>query len=439
MVAGIVAGTIFVAPALAAHSSPAYSGAGPACTLYASPSGRSAASGTSPMRPTSLTRAHDKSVPGSVICLLKGTYSRSSTFGVTRSGEEGNPIVYRSYGGRALLRRRATGSSDSVITVGSYAHHLEFRRLTLGGANVASSGVKCSEYAHHVVVQNSTIRNTGAAGVNTKRCDYVRVVRNMIHHTGYNPNKGWSSGISLNSDVWSDRSAGFHSFVIGNTISGASDESSYHTEGHGIIMDRGADAPPVLIANNVVYENGADCINVYHRQHIWVVNNTCYKNALDGRVSGSIEINASGADTFDIHFINNIARAWRGKPPYQLHDGAGAVYSHNIEYGGTTSRVPSSVLSDPSQLRRVNPLFRKPPFVHATRNHQHKTALAPWNLGTALLLKPLSPAIDAGIDPGTAPGLTAELRAGIERYLARDRRGNRRPLGSGWDVGAYEQ
>jgi hypothetical protein len=440
LITGLVASTVLVSSAVsAARAFLPTARAGPACTLYASPTGRSRASGSSPTRPTSLRGAHHRSVPGSVVCLRAGRYRLSSSFTVTRSGKKGKPIVYRSYGGRARLIRRASGSSRSVITVDSHTHHVAFHRLTMVGANVAASGVKCNEYAHHLVVRDSRIRNTGAAGVNTKRCDYVTLVHNMIHHTGYNPDAGWSSAISLNSDRWSDSRAGFHSFVVGNTISGASDESSYHSEGHGIIMDLGTDAPPVLIANNVVYENGANCIKVYHRQHVWVVNNTCYKNALDGRLPGSIELNASGDDTSGIHFINNIAYAWTDTPPYQLHNGASAVYAHNIEYGGTTSNLPNSVLADPNQLRRAKPRFRNPPYVHPTRRQQHKTALAPWNLGTALVPSSLSPAINTGIDPRTAAGLTAELRAGIKRYLARDRRGTPRPRGGRWDVGAYER
>ncbi len=411
----------------------------PACTLYATPTGGPSASGASPTSPTSLQGAHDKSVPGSVVCLASGTYSRTSNFYVTRSGEEGQPIIYRSYNGPAVLQWTGAAGSYGVVMLAGYAHHVEFHGLTIDGANRASIGVKCNPYAHHLVIRTSIVKNTGAAGVLTKRCDYVTVAGNMIHRTGYDPNTGWSSAISLNTDVWSDNSAGFHSFVVGNSISGADDESSYHTEGHGIIMDLGADAPPVLIANNVVFENGGQCVSVYHRQHIWLVNNTCYQNALDKRLPGTVEIGATGSDTSDVHFLNNVAYAWTGRAVYRLHDGASAAFLRNLEYGGTKSIVPSSVLSDSAQLSRVDPLFMAPPYVDPNLDQQQTAALEPWKLGSALIPTLTSPLIDAGIDPSTAHGVTPDIRAGIEEYLREDVTGAPRPRGGGWDIGAYEQ
>jgi hypothetical protein len=71
--------------------------------------------------------------------------------------------------------------------------------------------------------------------------------------------------------------------VVGNVISGASDESSYQTDGSGIIMELGGNAPTALVANNVVLQNGDHCINVLEVANVWVVNNTCYQN---GSISG---------------------------------------------------------------------------------------------------------------------------------------------------------
>jgi hypothetical protein len=122
--------------------------------------------------------------------------------------------------------------------------------------------VKCNRGAHHLVVRDRTIRNTGSGGVGPKEGDYITVARNLIHRTGYDPHVGWSSGVSLNSNVWSDTAPGFHSYVVGNLISGASDEFSYNTDDSGVISDLDRNAPPVLVANNVIYQNGSRCMNV---------------------------------------------------------------------------------------------------------------------------------------------------------------------------------
>jgi hypothetical protein len=46
----------------------------------------------------------------------------------------------------------------------------------------------------------------------------------------------------------------------------------------------GGSIPPLLIANNLVYQNGGRCIENLHVQHVCVVNNTCYMNGLDSRL-----------------------------------------------------------------------------------------------------------------------------------------------------------
>ena len=405
---------------------------GSSCSLYVSPTGRYSASGRSPGDPTSLRAARQRTKPGTVVCIRGGTYGISSPFYVSRSGAAGKPVVFRSYKGRAVIKwkgsRPPLGSSYAVLQVGSHTHHIAFRGLVIHGANRASSGVKCDTGAHHLVIRGSIIRNTGAAGVITKRCDYVKLLHNLIWHTGYDPNRGWSSGIALNTNVWSDRRASFHNFVIGNVISGASDESSNHTEGHGIILDRGGDVPPVLVANNLVYENGNHCIDVFLSDNAWIVNNTCYKNGLDLRTPQSGEIIINGAGVSNVHVINNVVWAWNPNYPYQLVNGATAAFSHNIAYGGITSQLPERVLAN---LRQIKPRFRNPPDVDPDLDQQQRTALRPWDVGLRFLGRPTSPLIDGGARPRNMP-----KRA---QYVLRDLRGRLRPRGAGWDIGAYEQ
>jgi hypothetical protein len=416
----------------------------PACTLYASPSGSSTASGASATSPTSLRGARDKSVAGSVICLLPGTYSISSTFSITRSGTRTSPITYRAYSTAPVVQWTGAGGAYTVFLVNNYNHDVVFDGLVIDGAGRAATGIGCSSGSYGITVRHSTIRYTGAAGIYTGSCDYTRVESNFIYHTGYDPNTAWSSAVSLNHNVWKDTAAGFHSYVVGNVISGATDESILynHTEGHGVIMDRGGNVPPVLIANNLIYENGGHCFNLYHVQNIWVVNNTCYKNGLDLRLTTSAsdsEFMGNGSDTYNLHFVNNVGYAWNPRAAFWLANGAAAAFDHNLEYGGKTSGVPSTVRADPLQLRRADPLFQSPLWLDPALNLQQFNAFAPWLVGSRFMPQLGSPLIDRGVDPRTVAGMTADLRVGIDLYLRSDLNGNLRPAGYGWDIGAYEQ
>lgn len=405
------------------------------CSVYVAPRGTRAAGGRAPRTATSLLAAGDRAVPGAVVCLRGGTYPIRSDLLLSRSGTSAQPIVYRSYNGTPILKwvgpKPAPESSSAVLLADRHAHDLVFDGLTIDGANRASIGFKCNRGGYRMIVRNSTIRNTGSAGVDTKRCDYVTVEHNLISHTGYDPNVGWSSGISLNSQVWSDRQPGFHSFVVGNIVAGASDESSKHSEGHGIIVDLGDDAPPVLIANNVVYENGGSGINVHHAANVWAINNTCYGNGLDPRLGPGIgEITANGSESQNLQFANNVAFAKADRPPYEFDGGAQGVLSHDVAYGGD--------VSGGLQVRRFDPGFVDPPPLDLNRGLPQTRALPPWRIGSRLVPKRSSPLIDAGVDPRTLPGLTPPMLDAIDHYLGRDIRGLRRPEGRGWDVGAYE-
>src|SRR5690349_2714910 len=72
------------------------------CTLFASASGNDGNSGTSASAPKTFTGAASASQPGSVVCLLSGTYNMGSTFYPPTSGTPSSWIVYKSYGNGAV-------------------------------------------------------------------------------------------------------------------------------------------------------------------------------------------------------------------------------------------------------------------------------------------------------------------------------------------------
>ena len=336
--------------------------------------------------------------------------------------------MYRSEGGDAVLRSTAS-TSDDMIQVTSGTSYVSFRGLTFDGSGVGNNAVHCKQGSNHIVFAGNTVRNTASAGFAGSGCDYVRVSRNLFSHIGYNPATSWGSAVTLNSSQWLDTAAGFHSYVVNNIISGTTDESSYHTDGNGIIIDMGGSVPPVLIANNVVYQNGGRCIHAFHAQNVWVVNNTCYSNGLDDRESGIGEIVAGGSDATGNHFINNIVAAAPGRYQYQLFNGAVATLQTNDGHGGLVNTAPTY---------SVDPMFIDPPQVDSSLANPQSGALAPWNLASRLQLQAGSPMVNAGIDPRTATGMTDALRTGIDEFLSSDILGVPRPSGGGFDLGAYE-
>lgn len=411
------------------------------CTLYASPLGDNSNSGTSPTRPLTLRGAVYKTIPGDVVCLLSGTYTISSTLFIAHSGRAGGWITYKNHEGGAELVWNGSGP-DPLLAVENGTKYIEIRGLRFNGSNKAATAISCHK-ARHLRIIGNTVSNAGADGIGSVLCDYMTIVGNKVYHTGYGT--GWGSGISLNSNQWSDNYQGFHNFVIGNIISGSVDNSSHHTDGNGIIMDlskrsydySSADSPPTLIANNLVFENGGRCIHTFVVTNIWIVNNTCYKNGLDPRLGENGEFSTSKSK--NIYFINNIAYAWNNQSVFE-HDGpnSNVVYFRNAYFGGNNSGVPSSINSDPSKVRKVDPIFVNPPVLDPRAKGQYGNALSPNEIGNRLTLKSNSLVIDAGIDPTTVPGVNVDIIKGLKQYIFKDINGNLRPRGNGFDPGAYE-
>src|SRR5205807_9222122 len=72
------------------------------CTLFASPSGNDSNSGASVSAPKTFSGAANATSPGSVVCLLGGTYNFSSSFTPPSSGTPSSWITYKSYGDSPL-------------------------------------------------------------------------------------------------------------------------------------------------------------------------------------------------------------------------------------------------------------------------------------------------------------------------------------------------
>jgi hypothetical protein len=421
------------------------------CTLYASPSGSSSNSGTSAASPKTFSSAAAATQPGSVVCLLGGTYNLSSSFSPSISGSPSSWIVYKNYDSTPVnfvWTGAANASAMFYFGGGSFPSgpaYLEFQGLNLNGNANAADGFFCRG-SHHLRFLSNSISNTGGSGIASIDCDYLTADHNLINHNGYIPSSAanpswysWTSAISFNSTQWFDNYSGFHNIISNNIITGEIDQSTNQTDGNGIILDLSsgsydpstANTPPALILNNVVYGNGGRCIVAYVVTNFWIVNNTCFNNDLDTSESGFGSIEPS--DSHNGYIINNIAVAYStGHPPYeQSGTVTNTLYFANLYFGASNNFS----YSDPSQFIQANPLFLSPPSLGAGG---YATALAPSLLSNALTLLPLSPAYGKGIDPSTLSGLPAAIVSDLKKYIYTDLNGKARPQGGGSDLGAYQ-
>ena len=410
------------------------------CTLYASPSG--GGNGTSSSSPLTFSAAASATQPGSVVCLLGGTYNLSSTFVPPNSGSPSSWIVYKNYDSTPV-NFVWTGAADAepMFKVGNGSFpsgpaYIQFQGLNLNGSGTAADGFFCRG-GHHARFIGNSISDTGGSGIGSINCDYLVADHNLISHNGYIPSStsvpqdySWTSAISYNTSEFFDNYTGIHSVISNNIITGEVDQSSNHTDGNGIILDLGGNTPPALIVNNVVYGNGGRCIESNQVQNFYIINNTCFENALDPSEPNFPEFAVNG--TSNGYLVNNIAYALSPSNPTFAQYGSvsNTNYSANLYFSGAPNFNATGFMN-------ANPLFLSAPLLGLGG---FVSSLAPSLLGSDLTLTPLlSPALGKGIDPSTISGLSASIVSDLKTYIYTDINGKGRPQGGNVDLGAYQQ
>lgn len=354
-------------------------------SYYVSSTGHDTADGRSPASAFATPQhAVDAAVPGDVILLLDGTYiskDRERLVTVDKAGEPDRWIVLRSAPGHTPVLR---GTGWDVLAMANKTAYVEIRGLTFQGyardiamndaqadgdlatkdgkryagdprMNTNGIAIDCRTgnenggRAHHVRIIGNTVRDQPGAGIALIAADHLTVEGNTSQDNCHTMRYA-SSGISILSAWNFDADPGHRLFIVRNRSFRNRcfvkwSEIKKISDGNGIILDqfiqfdyktmKGGDHPytgRTLVQSNLVYGNGGSGIHAFASNHVDMVNNTAFHNAQSPELNWR-QIFAS-SKCRDIHIVNNILWAQKGKP---IHTKAGdskeVLYAHNLIFG----------------------------------------------------------------------------------------------------------
>ncbi len=324
-----------------------------AATYYVSAqSGIDSNPGTASAPLRSFSRATAMLAPGDTLIVFGGNYSEPLI--VAKSGTAQKPIAVV---GKDRPLIEAPG--DAIQISGNYVEVSGFAAHALGEGSAISVGQR----NQHVVVRNNVVRDSGCAGVALIGTDYVTIEDNRVF--GNARRSPWQcSGVSIYQPINSDRGGGIHNVIRRNMVydnmnvvvdNQISHSNGKTTDGNGIIVDdtRHTESklagPPyvgmTLIENNIVFDNGGRCINVFLSDDVIARNNTCYHDLKDPNLASRLaQGELAAAYTSDVKFINNIAvpraAAFPGFSGFDIKD---VSWDYNLSDGGI-SPEPTAAL-----------------------------------------------------------------------------------------------
>ncbi|MFN6561635.1 MAG: choice-of-anchor Q domain-containing protein [Nostoc sp. ChiSLP01] len=406
-------------------------------TYYVSGSGSDKNSGLTPSSAfRTPQRAANLTKPGDTVLLMNGVYKNSSPSGsvlvITRSGSSNGWITYKAYPGHSP---KIQHDGWHGIWIKDGASYIEVNGIEIEGnnRNINLSYALSQKYntgnpktsgscitidgrrngrPHHIRILNSKIHDCGGGGISGLEIDYVTVSNNEVYNNAWYAPFGCSGISFLGNWNYDGNKSSYRMLVTNNKVYRNRlyvpwINNGKKQDGNGIIFDRGrhdnagAKLPPyqgrILIANNVVYENGGGGVHAFRTDNIDVIHNTSYMNSQTPEIPyGQISMN----DTRNVRVLNNILYSQSGKP---INSASGkninTIFNYNLYNNngyGAPGKGPNDIVADPQ-------------FVNAG--------------GKDFRVKSTSPAINSGINFD---------------FLKTDFLGSARVKGSKPDRGAYE-
>jgi hypothetical protein len=361
-------------------------------TFYVSVNGSDNAAGQTPSSPfRTIQKAADLTAPGDFVYVMNGTYNNDDNnyaiIGISTPGTPNAWITYQAYPGATPVLQ-GNNYTWSVITVNNTAAYISISGFTVLGndANVTLAQALANDndpanhpetngncitvngnvhtggiYPHHVKIFNNIAGNCPGGGIGSTFADYLTITGNTIYGNSFYSSYG-TSGISTlaNFDSNPADTTTRYKMVIQNNNLYANEElvPVYNsnppaiTDGEAIIIDStnnsaylgsGLTNPPytgrTLIANNVVFNNGSDAIEVFQSSHVDVVNNSTYANVTNPPLTGRGEMNLNVAA--DVNIVNNIFYSAPGQNPVVMSNACAiaCTLDYNQYYGGGSKLV----------------------------------------------------------------------------------------------------
>ncbi|WP_257210004.1 right-handed parallel beta-helix repeat-containing protein [Nostoc linckia] len=368
-------------------------------TYYVSGTGNDNNSGLTPSSPfRTPQRAANLTKAGDTVFLMNGVYRNSSPANsvlvITRSGSSNAWITYKAYPGHSP---KIEHDGWHGIWIKDGASYIEVNGIEIEGnnSNISLSYALSQQYntgnprtsgscitidgrtkarPHHIRILNSKIHDCGGGGITGLEVDYITVSNNEVYNNAWYSPFG-CSGISFLKNWNYDGNQSNYRMIITNNKVYRNRlyvpwiYNGKKQDGNGIIFDRGRNdeagskLPPyqgrILIANNVVYENGGGGIHAFRTDNIDVINNTSYTNNQTPEISyGQISMN----DTRNVRVLNNILYSQSGKP-INMNNGKNinTTFNYNLYNSNgysASGRGSNDIVADPQFVNAGGKDFR---------------------------------------------------------------------------------
>ena len=283
--------------------------------------------------------------------------------------------------------------------------------------NTASSGIYVSDSNNIIIDRNEITRAQTLNGLSQQTAETLSLVNvdtfevknNYVHESrmeSINIKHGSSNGNVSNNhvrghssygiyiDAWSKNS---HDVKVFNNV--VHDGTTENANGIGVAVENGGSLKNIMIYNNIAYNNGGSGITIAWYSNgpisdITIISNTIYRNGKISASAGGIDIGRGS----NIVVRNNIVSQNNN---YQIRNTVrSATIDHNLIDGYMNYQF---------ETLGTDHVEASPQFVNQARSN--------------FRLKNSSPAIDIGSSIG-APKVDFD--------------GNSRPIGTGYDIGAFE-
>ena len=381
-----------------------------AADYWVSPAGEDSASGAQEKPFRTIQRGVNAAQAGDNVFVRAGRYEEHVNLA---AGKDGQPDKWITIAAAPGDERKAVVGTEQpqvdaycALSSGFFLQGVRYVRVRgfkcVSAYRGRGSGIGAKN-CEHIEILNCEVLGGGQGGVDANNCDFVTVDGVEAYFTG--GGTGWSSGISLFEPKGKEN-------VIRNCVCyGNFDNSSYRTDGNGIIVDNGYAKGGALLANNLCYMNGGKGISSTRTDNCMFLNNTSVANCwqpnqqataheLSIRGANNVVRNNIGVGTLDKAAGMLVLPEYSGPMGNVKIDLASISCDHNLSFNPRNTLF-AEVAGNRMQLFTLDALRKDHPNWAAD-----SLSLDPGFVDLVNLdfrLRPDSPALRAGVTQAQAP------------------------------------